>query len=57
MEKKILDHDLAKKNGVLILFFSVKFYIETIAYTKDKNAVELFFLQARLLIYQVRKKF
>lgn len=52
-DKKILDQELSKKNGVLVLFFSVKFYIENIAYTKDRVAVELFFLQTRLSIYQV----
>lgn len=51
LDKKILDHDLPRKNGVLTLYFTVKFFIESIAYTKDKVAVELFFLQARLLIY------
>jgi hypothetical protein len=53
--RKILDHELSKKNGVLVLFFSVKFYIENIAYTKDRVAVELFFLQSRLSVYQVNR--
>ena len=52
-ERKILDHDFPKKNGVLILFFSVKFFIENIAFTKDRFAVEQFYLQTRSLIYQV----
>ena len=51
-DRKVLDHELSKKSGVLVLFFSVKFYIENIAYTKDRVAVELFFLQSRLSVYQ-----
>jgi hypothetical protein len=51
-----LDHDLPKKSNnssLLTLSFSVKYFIENIAFTKDKVAVELFYLQARQLIYQV----
>ncbi len=51
-ERKVLDHELPKKTSVLTLYFSVKFFIENIAFTRDKVAVEFFFLQARLLIYQ-----
>jgi hypothetical protein len=63
-ERKLFDHDLPNKkpnlmtmnnphsSSVLVLFFSVKFYIEQIAYTKDRVAVEMFFLQARLSVYQ-----
>lgn len=50
LDKKVLDHDLPKKNNLLILFFRVKFYIESIALTKDKIAVELFYLQAKYSI-------
>ena len=52
LDKKVLDHDLPKKTNLLVLFFRVKFYIESIAFTKDKVAVELFFLQAKLSIHQ-----
>ena len=45
IDKKVLDHDLPKKTNILVFFFRVKFYIESIALTKDKTAVELFYLQ------------
>ena len=52
-DKRILEHDLLlKKSGVLVLYFSVKFYVENVALTRDKCAIEFFFLQARLLISQ-----
>lgn len=52
LDKKVLDHDLPKKSNILIFFFRVKFYIESIAFTKDKMAVELFYLQAKFSIVQ-----
>lgn len=51
-DKKVLDHDLPKKTNILVFFFRVKFYIESIALTKDKIAVELFYLQAKYSIFQ-----
>lgn len=52
LDKKVLDHDLPKKSSILVFFFRVKFYIESIAFTKDKVAVELFYLQAKFSIVQ-----
>ncbi len=52
LDKKVLDHDLPKKTTILVFFFRVKFFIESIALTKDKCAVELFFLQAKFSIFQ-----
>ena len=53
LDKKVLDHDLTKtKNNLLVLFFRVKFYLESIALTKDKTAVELFYQQAKLAVFQ-----
>ena len=48
----MLDHDLPKKSSLLVLFFRVKFYLESIALTKDKTAVELFYMQAKLSVFQ-----
>lgn len=52
LDKKVLDHDLPKKNNLLVLYFRVKFYLESIALTKDKTAAELFYLQAKLSVFQ-----
>ena len=52
LDKKVLDHDLPKKVNILVFFFRVKFYIESIALTKDKVAVELFYMQAKYSIFQ-----
>lgn len=52
LDKKVLDHDLPKKTNILVFFFRVKFYIESIALTKDKVAVELFYQQAKYSIFQ-----
>jgi hypothetical protein len=53
LDKKVLDHDIPKKaNNLLILFFRVKFYLESIAMTKDRTAVELFYQQAKLSLVQ-----
>ena len=52
LDKKVLDHDLPKKSSLLVLFFRVKFYLESIALTKDKTAVELFYMQAKMSVCQ-----
>lgn len=36
------------------LFFSFRFYIESISYLKDNATIELFFLNAKSCIYKVR---
>lgn len=51
-DKRVLEHDFPKKNGILVLYFSVKFYVENIAFCKDRKAVELFFMQSKQAIYK-----
>ena len=43
---------MPKKSNLLVLFFRVKFYLESIALTKDKTAVELFYMQAKMSVFQ-----
>ncbi|XP_013384696.1 FERM domain-containing protein 4A isoform X2 [Lingula anatina] len=54
LDRKVLEHDFPKKQstGTLILYFSVRFYIESIAYLRDKVTVELFYLQAKQAIFK-----
>eukprot|EP00062_Callorhinchus_milii_P010423 gi/632955299/ref/XP_007893399.1/ PREDICTED: FERM domain-containing protein 4B isoform X1 [Callorhinchus milii] len=50
LDRRVLDHDLPKKAGPVTLFFSVKFYIESISFLKDITTVELFFLNTKSAI-------
>ncbi|XP_072308016.1 FERM domain-containing protein 4B isoform X2 [Eucyclogobius newberryi] len=51
LDRKVLDHAFSKTSGNLELRFLVRFYIERITYLKDNNTVELFFLNAKSLVY------
>ncbi|KAM7063796.1 FERM domain-containing protein 4B isoform 2-T2 [Molossus nigricans] len=52
LDHRVLDHDLPKKPGPTILHFAVRFYIESIAFLKDKTTVELFFLNAKACVHK-----
>ncbi|KAF6099353.1 FERM domain containing 4B [Phyllostomus discolor] len=52
LDHRVLDHDLPKKPGPTILYFAVRFYIESISFLKDKTTVELFFLNAKSCVYK-----
>uniref|UniRef100_A0A8D1UT53 FERM domain-containing protein n=1 Tax=Sus scrofa TaxID=9823 RepID=A0A8D1UT53_PIG len=52
LDHRVLDHDLPKKPGPTILYFSVRFYIESISFLKDKTTVELFFLNAKSCVHK-----
>ncbi|XP_055509459.1 FERM domain-containing protein 4A isoform X2 [Leucoraja erinacea] len=52
LDRRVLEHDFPKKSGPVVLYFCVKFYIESIAYLKDNATVELFFLNAKSCIYK-----
>ncbi|XP_063766832.1 FERM domain-containing protein 4B isoform X2 [Eleginops maclovinus] len=51
LDRKVLDHDFSKTPGPLELKFLVRFYIEKITYLKDNATVELFFLNAKSLVF------
>ncbi|XP_055016836.1 FERM domain-containing protein 4B [Boleophthalmus pectinirostris] len=51
LDRKVLDHAFSKTSGNLELKFLVRFYIERITYLKENNTVELFFLNAKSLVY------
>ncbi|XP_067398356.1 FERM domain-containing protein 4B isoform X2 [Emydura macquarii macquarii] len=52
LEHRVLGHDLPKKPGPVILYFAVRFYIESISFLKDKTTVELFFLNAKSCVHK-----
>ena len=52
LDRKILDHDLPRKSGTLQIHFLVKFFIESICHLAENKTIELFYLQARGLIFR-----
>merc|ERR1719209_1353094 len=52
LDRKVLDHDLPRKPITLTVHFLVKFFIESISHLADNQTVELFYLQARSLIWR-----
>ncbi|KAM6977184.1 FERM domain-containing protein 4B [Aplochiton taeniatus] len=51
LDRRVLEHDFSKKTGPIALNFLVRFYIENITLLKDIITVELFFLNAKLAVY------
>ena len=49
---QVLDHDLPRKPMTLTVHFLVKFFIESISHLSENRTVELFYLQARSLIFR-----
>ncbi|ELT98509.1 hypothetical protein CAPTEDRAFT_178663 [Capitella teleta] len=47
LDRRVLEHELPKKSRPLQLFFSIRFYIESISYLRDRVTVELFYEQAK----------
>jgi len=52
LDRKVLDHDLPRKPATLTVHFLVKFFIESISHLSENRTVELFYLQARSLIFR-----
>ncbi|KAG7454327.1 hypothetical protein MATL_G00258500 [Megalops atlanticus] len=52
LDRRVLEHEFPKKSGPVVLFFCVRFYIESISYLKDNATIELFFLNAKSCIYK-----
>ncbi len=52
LDRKVLDHDLPRKPAQLTVHFLVKFFIESIAHLSENKTIELFYLQARSLIFR-----
>nr|XP_033782580.1 FERM domain-containing protein 4B isoform X2 [Geotrypetes seraphini] len=52
LDHRVLDHDLPKKPGPVMLFFVVRFYIESISFLKDNTTVQLFFMNAKSCVFK-----
>jgi len=52
LDRKVMEHDLPRKPLMLTVHFLVKFFIESISHLADNQTVELFYLQARSLIWR-----
>lgn len=52
LDRKILDHDLPRKPTTLQIHFLVKFFIESICHLAENKTIELFYMQARSLIFR-----
>ncbi|XP_078596142.1 FERM domain-containing protein 4A-like isoform X17 [Branchiostoma floridae x Branchiostoma japonicum] len=53
-DRRVLEHEFPRRAGTLTLQFSVRFYIESIAYLRDPVTIELFFLQAKSSIFKAQ---
>uniref|UniRef100_A0A3P8TNF9 FERM domain containing 4B n=1 Tax=Amphiprion percula TaxID=161767 RepID=A0A3P8TNF9_AMPPE len=56
MDRRVLEHDFSKKAGAIALNFLV-FYVENITQLKDIITVELFYLNAKSAVYNVKSFF
>ncbi|XP_071498106.1 uncharacterized protein [Diadema antillarum] len=52
LDKKVLDHDLRAKSGILTLYFRVQFFTESINQLRDSITIELFYLQAKESVFK-----
>ena len=52
LDRKVLDHDLPRKPATLTVHFLVKFFIESMSHLSENRTIELFYLQARSLIFR-----
>ncbi|KAM6960794.1 FERM domain-containing protein 4A isoform 4-T4 [Aplochiton taeniatus] len=52
LDRRVLEHEFPKKSGPIVVYFCVRFYIESISYLKDNATIELFFLNAKSSIYK-----
>uniref|UniRef100_A0A3Q2XU77 FERM domain containing 4B n=1 Tax=Hippocampus comes TaxID=109280 RepID=A0A3Q2XU77_HIPCM len=55
LDRKVLDHDFSKTSDTLEIKFFVRFYIEKITFLKENTTVELFFLNAKSLVFNVSR--
>ena len=50
---RVLEHDLPRSPGPLVLHFLVRYYPESFALLRDPAAVELFYQQAKSGVFKV----
>lgn len=52
LDRKVLDHDLPRYQDPFLLVFCVRFFVPNVLILKETSTIELFFLQARILIFR-----
>ncbi|CAB3983889.1 FERM domain-containing 4A isoform X5 [Paramuricea clavata] len=52
LDRKVLDHDFPRYADPIVFYFAVRFYVPSITYFREKATVELFYLQAKTLIFK-----
>lgn len=54
LDKRVLEHDLPKKSSqaLFVLYFLVKYFVESITELKCSHSVEAFYLQAKSLVFK-----
>jgi len=51
-DRKVVEHEFPKRSGILVLYFKVRFFVESITILRDSVTVELFYLQAKQSVYK-----
>lgn len=52
LDRRVLDHELPRFQDPFLLMFCVRFFVPNILILKETTTVELFFLQARILVFK-----
>lgn len=54
LDRRILEHEFPKKSSqsTLMLYFRIKYFVESITYLRDSATVIAFYLQVRSLVYK-----
>lgn len=52
LDKRVLDHEFSRYQDPVLLVFCVRFFVPNILILKETTTVELFFLQARILVFK-----
>ncbi|XP_077984095.1 uncharacterized protein LOC144438775 isoform X4 [Glandiceps talaboti] len=50
-DRKVMEHEFPKRSGTLVLYFKVRFFVESITILRDSVTVELFYLQAKQSVF------
>ncbi|XP_054717940.1 FERM domain-containing protein 4A-like isoform X2 [Uloborus diversus] len=53
LDRRVLEHEFPKRSSqsTLILYFKIKYFVESITHLRDSSTVEAFYLQTQSLVY------
>lgn len=53
LDRRVLEHEFPKRSAqtTLVLYFRIKYFVESIAHLRDSSTVEAFYLQTQSLVY------